>query len=136
MNDYQSLWESGQNVQKNRPKLNLTAGLFLLIITIICGWFLYTNAHILHVKQSANGSSGTFWKYELSTENVIQEKKYYTTQFLGSGYTQHWIFEIIGEGEVTIHWLAYTYGDYTESKSYSTTYWIGEDRKWIQVSDN
>ena len=30
MNDYESLWQSEQNVQKNRPKLNITAGLFLL----------------------------------------------------------------------------------------------------------
>ena len=135
MNDYQSLWQSEQNVQKNRPKLNIIAGLFLLVF-IICGWILYANAHILHVKQSANGSSGTFWKYELSTDDILREQKYYTTQFLGSGYTQHWNFEIIGEGEVTIHWLAYTYGDYTEAKSYSTTYRISEDKKCIQVSDN
>ncbi len=34
----------------------------------------------------------------------------YTSKFpvnFGAGYKQHWIFEMIGAGEVTIDWLAY-----------------------------
>ncbi len=80
--------------------------------------------------QSANSSSGSYWEYELSTDTILVETDYHESKSplnFGPGYTQHWTFEIMNAGEVTIHWLAYEGDSYKESDSYSTTYVFDAD---------
>lgn len=75
--------------------------------------------------QNANSSSGSYWEYQLSTDSILAETDYHTSKFpinFGPGYKQHWTFEIINPGEVTIEWLAYEGDSYKESNSYSITY--------------
>ena len=77
----------------------------------------------LRQEQTANSSSGSYWEYELSTEGVLAESEYYETRFLGPGYTQHWEFEVVGEGNVTIFWKQYNSGrDFDSKHSYYVTY--------------
>lgn len=79
------------------------------------------------VSQSANSSSGLYWTYELNTEDIISEKKYYESKFplnFGPGYKQNWIFEVVSEGEVTINWIAYSGSSIDLKKSYSETYYF------------
>ncbi len=66
----------------------------------------------------------------MSGDNVLQEVSYTTERYLlnlGPGYKQCWIFELVGEGMVTIEWLFYEGGDYVEEKSYSVTYCVEND---------
>lgn len=81
-----------------------------------------SDATSFEITQNANSSSGTHWAYELSDQSIIREKEYFESRHLfnfGPGYTQHWIFEVIGAGEVTIHWLKYTGGnDLDRNESY------------------
>lgn len=82
------------------------------------------------LSQSANSSNGSYWTYELSTEDIIREKQYYESRFplnFGPGYQQNWIFEIIDEGEVTIHWIAYSGDSINLKKSYNITYYFKND---------
>lgn len=79
------------------------------------------------LSQTANGSSGSYWEYTLSTDNVIKEIDYYETSIIGPGYRQYWTFEITGKGEVTINWLAYEGDTYTDKYSYSVTYYFDEN---------
>lgn len=87
--------------------------------------------------RNANSSDGSYWEYELSTDTVITEVDYYTSKFplnFGSGYKQHWTFEAIGEGEVTISWIAYEGDTYDEKHSYSVTYSVDSKGKFHLVS--
>jgi len=89
-----------------------------------------SNQSEIEFTQSANSSSGSFWEYKLSTDNILVEIDYYTSKFpinLGPGYKQHWTFEIINSGEVTIEWLAYEGDSYKESTSYNMTYVFDDD---------
>jgi len=87
--------------------------------------------------QKANSSSGSYWEYELSTDTIINEIEYYESKFplnFGSGYTQSWRFEVIGEGEIIIKWLAYEGDSYKESDSYSITYLFDDEGRYTVVS--
>ena len=82
---------------------------------------------VLKQTQSANHSSGSYWECELSDDSVLVQKDYYETSFLGPGYRQHWEFEVIGEGTVTIFWKAYNSGtDFDAKHSYYAVYTAGE----------
>lgn len=87
------------------------------------------------LSQTANGSSGSYWEYTLSTDNVIKEIDYYETSIIGPGYRQYWIFEITGEGEVTINWLAYEGDSYSEKNSYGITYFFDDEGKRTVISE-
>lgn len=81
---------------------------------------------IIELTQKANSSAGDYWQYCLSNDDVIREIDYYETRFLGPGYTQHWKFETINDGTVTIHWTAYKGGRESEKDSYDVTYCIND----------
>lgn len=119
---------------------------YFIGIIVILFFFTIIYAHINHshkknellLTQSANGSSGSYWEYSLSTENVIKEKQYYESRNplnFGPGYKQNWLFEVIGEGEVTIYWIAYEGGNsINQSKSYTLTYNFDKNGKYTIVS--
>lgn len=117
---------------------------FIAIVVILFFFtIIYANKNHSHKKnellltQSANSSSGLYWEYSLSTEKVIKEKQYYESRNplnFGSGYKQNWLFEVIGEGEVTIYWIAYSGSSIDKSKSYTLTYDFDENGKYSIVS--
>lgn len=85
---------------------------------------------IFVVRQSANGSAGAYWEYELSCSGVLEEIDYQTTRNalnFGPGYKQEWTFQATGEGEVTINWLAYEGDSLVQDKCYSQTYLVDGD---------
>lgn len=89
------------------------------------------------LSQSANSSSGVYWEYKLSTDGIIEEKQYYESRFplnFGPGYEQNWIFEVIGEGEVTIHWTAYHGSSIDYKKSYDITYYFKDSGSYTVTS--
>ncbi len=81
---------------------------------------------VLRQEQTANSSNGSYWEYELSTEDVLAESGYYETGFLGPGYTQHWKFEAVGEGNVTLLWKHYTAGgmNFDANQTYYAAYQV------------
>lgn len=83
---------------------------------------------IIELTQKGNSSAGSYWEYSLSNDDVIQETDYYKTSFLGPGYTQHWKFEILNDGNVTIHWTAYHGDRESEKDSYDTTYYVSDGK--------
>lgn len=90
---------------------------------------------MLHQSQTANSSSGSYWEYEMGAEDVLTESEYYETRFLGPGYTQHWEFEAVGEGNVTILWKHYITGGHLDAKqSYSATYQV-KDHKVLLIGE-
>ncbi len=103
----------------------------LVTIFITCISTMLTGCsddNTIEFTQKGNSSSGSYWEYDLSCDNILKEIQYEETSFLGPGYTQHWTFEIIGTGYVTINWLAYEGGrDYSEKKSCSVTYEFFDD---------
>lgn len=122
-----------------KKKFLFTIVLMLQILTVFsaCDDSSSSQSEI-EFTQSANSSSGSYWEYELSTDNVLIETEYYTSKFplnLGSGYKQHWTFEIINSGEVTIEWLAYEGDSYKESASYSMTY-VFDDNGNYHIKSN
>lgn len=108
----------------NRRKIFVIALIAVYIAAFIMHITEEPSAPEVILSQKANSSSGSYWEYELSNTSVIEEIDYYTSRFPFNfaGYEQHWKFRVIGEGEVTIHWLAYDGGDYSADKSYSETY--------------
>lgn len=87
-----------------------------------------TNDKIIEFTQNANGSAGNYWEYSLSNNDVIKETDYYETSFLGPGYTQHWKFKILNDGNVTIHWTAYEGSSVSEKDSYDMTYYMSDGK--------
>lgn len=82
---------------------------------------------MIELTQKANSSAGKEWQYCLSNEDVIREIDYYETRFfLSPGYTQHWKFEVINDGIVTIHWTAYHGSNESEKDSYDVTYCVSD----------
>lgn len=118
--------------------------IMLIILFIIALIFNYTkNVHNdnkeIHFSQQANNSNGTYWNYSLSTNTIISEKEYYETHSplnFGPGYTENWIFDIIGDGDVTIQWLAYKGGSLSEKDSYSITYHFEENGEYSTISES
>lgn len=120
-------------------------GLLIIILLIACvAVLIFTQkqdeekATEVILSQKANSSSGSYWEYELSTDTVINEIEYYESKFplnVGPGYAQNWRFEVIGEGEITIKWLAYEGDSYKESDSYSITYLFDDEGKYTIVSE-
>lgn len=84
--------------------------------------------------QHASGSLGEYWEYELSSENILEEVKYYKS---GLDQIQNWVFKQIGVGELTIRWDLYEKGgrNYNESDSYSITYYFDEDGTYTVLAD-
>lgn len=83
---------------------------------------------IIELTQKGNSSAGNYWEYSLSNDDVIKEANYYETSFIGPGYTQHWKFEILNDGNVTIHWTAYDGGSVSEKNSYDLTYYVSDGK--------
>lgn len=83
----------------------------------------------IKLSQSANGSSGEHWKYELSCDNVLIEVGYETNSFMfGPVYEQQWTFAAGAPGEVTISWIAFESGiNVVKSKCYSETYHVDNE---------
>ena len=104
----------------------------LIILTVIFSSCSSTGT--IEFTQNANGSAGHFWKYELSNHDILQEISYTQTQIFPPGYKQHWTFQVLGEGDVTIHWIAYKYGDLSEKDAYSITYHFDENGKYSKIS--
>ena len=77
-------------------------------------------------------SNGESWSYEMSNSDVLKEIKY-RRGILGSA--DEWTFEQIGEGEVTIKWIAWRAGIYNERDSYSITYYFDEDGTYTILED-
>ncbi len=94
----------------------------------------------LYCSQSANGSAGDHWGCELVPDNILKEVDYYTTKFplnLGPGYVENWVFEPIGQGEVTINWTAYTGGAFVdEDSSYYVVYTVDGDKNITKTFDS
>ena len=82
--------------------------------------------NIIELTQKGNHSAGNYWEYSLSNDDVIKEADYYETSFFGPGYTQHWKFEILNDGNVTIHWTAYHGDGWSEKDSYYATYCVSD----------
>lgn len=95
---------------------------FLFLLGVLCLNACGTNSSVIELEQRGNGSSGSYWEYSLSNNDVIKETDYYETRFLGPGYTQHWTFEIINDGDVTIHWKAFAGGHEHNMDSYDEVY--------------
>lgn len=120
-------------------------GLLIIILLIACAVVvIFTRnqdeekAPEVILSQKANSSSGSYWEYELSTDTIINEIEYYESKFslnVGPGYTQNWRFEVIGEGKITVKWLAYEGDSYKESASYSVTYLFDDEGKYTIVSE-
>lgn len=104
----------------------------LLVLVVVLGVWQMSRPTRLFITQFANGSSGEFWTYELSTDTVIKEIEYAGNIF-GSG--QEWTFEQIGVGEVTIRWIAHEGLRYNERQSYSITYYFDEDGNYKITRD-
>lgn len=97
------------------------------------------NQSKIEFTQSANSSSGSYWEYTLSTDDILVETDYQTSKSplnFGPGYKQHWTFEIMQAGEVTIEWLAYEGDSYKESDSYSVTYVFDDNGNYQIKSDS
>lgn len=79
----------------------------------------------VHFSNYASGSLGECWKYELSSNGILEETEHYRS---GLGNNYHWVFTPIGEGKVTIDWKLYDSGglNYNEKESYSITYYFDE----------
>lgn len=105
----------------------------LLLLTVILS--SCSSSDTIAFTQKANGSAGHYWEYELSNNDILQEISYTQTQIFPPGYTQHWTFQVLGEGDVTIHWIAYKGGDISEKDSYSITYHFDENAKYSVISD-
>ncbi len=120
-------------------KIYLIIFLFLIASVYTCSNSTCKNKEVL-LSQSANSSSGLYWTYELSTEGIISEKQYYESKFplnFGPGYKQNWIFEVIGEGEVTVNWIAYSGSSINLKSSYNVTYYFESDGSYqIMSSDS
>lgn len=120
-------------------KIYLIIFLFLIASVYTCSNSTCKNKEVL-LSQSANSSSGLYWTYELSTEGIISEKQYYESKFplnFGPGYKQNWIFEVIGEGEVTVNWIAYSGSSINLKRSYNVTYYFESDGSYqIMSSDS
>ena len=88
----------------------------------------------VYFSQHASGSKGEYWEYILSTEGILEEKKYYIS---GLGQIQNWIFTPIGEGEITITWNLYEQGGiiHNEKDSYSITYYFDKDGNYTVLND-
>ena len=114
----------------------------LVLIIVLAGFtaaavilFIINNGqkydkHHIKISQKANSSSGQYWEYKMSNETVLKEIDRYDWSLfpLSSHYDQVWVFEPIGQGEVTINWLVYQGSWLNEKKSYSVTYEVdGEE---------
>ena len=90
------------------------------------------------LSQTGNHSAGDWWDYELSNDTVIREMDYTESQLVpvSPGYQQHWKFEIIGEGDVTIYWQAYKGDHFSEKHSYSVTYHFDENGNYTVLSES
>lgn len=76
-------------------------------------------------RMSVNDSSGEFYKYELSRNDILREVDHYNERFflnVGPGSTDVWEFEIVGEGEFNVYWRKYTGGLPDERGDFFLTY--------------
>lgn len=93
----------------------------------------------LYFTENGNGSLGASWEYEISSDGILREVDYYESKFviLGPGYSQHWVFEPIGQGEVTINWISYRAGtSIVESECYYVTYVVDENLNATKTFDS
>lgn len=113
------------NIERFVPSIIISAVILILALIAALAISSYDNKTYTEIEftQYGNGSLDSYWTYELSNDDVLKEIDYYKTSVMGPGFTQHWSFEIIGEGEVTIHWNYYEAGnEFIEDESYSVTY--------------
>lgn len=110
--------------------------ILILVMLTACG----SKDNKLRISQNANGSSGAEWKYEINPNGILKEIDYSESKFLGflgPGYTQHWVFEPVALGEVTINWTSYEAGtDIVESECYYITYSVDENLKITKIFDS
>lgn len=94
----------------------------------------------LYCSQNANGSAGDHWGCELVPDGILNEVDYYTTRSpfnFGPGYKENWVFEPMGQGEVTINWTAYTGGNHIdENASFYVVYTVDDDKSITKTFDS
>lgn len=109
---------------------------FLLITLTSCG----QKDKRLYCSQNANSSRGANWEYEICPDGILKEVEYYESKgFLniGPGYSQHWVFEPIGKGEVTVSWISYKAGtSVVASECYYVIYNVDDDRNITKTFDS
>lgn len=104
-----------------------TIAAVIISITLISLTACFDSSNpMIELAQKANSSAGNYWQYCLSNDDVIKEIDYYETQFIGPGYTQHWKFETINDGMVTISWTAYKGDRESLQDSYDVTYCVSD----------
>lgn len=99
-------------------------------------WFNKDNR--IKITKPANGSAGIHWEYTINNDNVLREAEYYTKRFFlnfGPGYDEVWVFDQIGEGEVTFNWTEYTAGT-DKVSSHTETYRVGSDGEFELIADS
>ena len=104
--------------------------LFVLLSVVFLTSCNSDNDRYVRFIKNANGSSGSYWEYELDRDDIIRETEYKEDRsFLnfGPGYRQKWTFEIIGQGEVRINWIAYEGGTYSQKDSFTEIFTFDED---------
>ncbi len=94
----------------------------------------------IYCSQNANHSLGAEWKYEITPAGILKEADHYESRSplnCGPGYSQHWVFEPIGQGEVTISWISYEAGDHVvESECYFVVYTVDENMNPTKTFDS
>lgn len=94
----------------------------------------------IYCSQNANHSLGAEWKYEIMPADILKETDHYERRSpfnCGPGYSQHWVFEPIGQGEVTINWISYEGGnDVVESECYYVVYNVDENLNAVKTFDS
>lgn len=100
--------------------------------------FWFNKDDRIKITKPANGSAGIHWEYIMNNDNILCEAEYYTKRsFLnfGPGYDEVWVFDQVGEGEVTFCWTEYSGGS-DKGSSHSETYYVGTDGEFDLISDS
>lgn len=93
---------------------------------------------VLVFQMNNDSSSGIYYKYELDRDDILRETDHYSARhFAGCvhGYSEIWEFEVIGDGEITISWIACENGSVNENMSFYETYLIN-DKEHTKIFDS
>ena len=124
----------------NKKKIMILLALMMIMISlIICGIIVLYCSNmpkentLTYCLQRIDGNSN--WQYELSNNSLLEEKDCKTYDYLGHSYN-YWVFEPIGNGEVTIYFNDKECGTIIEEFSFSITYYIDESGTITELSSD
>lgn len=93
---------------------------------------------VLVFQMNTDSLTGIHYKYEFDRGDILRETDHYSARNIlscGSGYSEIWEFEIIGDGEVTIIWTGYENGIVNEKMSFYETYLV-KDKGHTKIFDS